>query len=113
MGQYTRYALIFLAGLVLAFSISYVAREEEDVDGVKEELKETQLQLEIMDGLYREKKEEAQKYRENYKESLHVLKENSLMIDSLNKLQLEILYEEECDFDEDSIYYNLKMNRFE
>lgn len=113
MGKYTRYTLTFLAGLVLAFSISYVVREEEDVDGIKQELEDTKSQLIVLDGLYQEKRAEADKYKEHYKESLGVLKENSLMIDSLNRLQLEILYEEECDFEEDEMYYNLKMNRFE
>lgn len=111
--SYKRGAVIFLAGLATAFSVCYFAREEENVDGIKQELSETKQQIQTLNGLYQLKKEEAQKYKDSYKHSLNTLKENSLMIDSLNHLQLEILYEEQCHFDEDSLYYNLKINRFQ
>ncbi len=111
--SYKKGALIFFAGLALAFAVSYIAREEEDVDSVKQELEQTKQELETLDELYQLKKTEADMYKAKYKENISVMKENSLMIDSLNHLQLEILYDEECHFDEDSLYYSLKINRFD
>ena len=111
VGKYTLCTGSFVAGIIVAFLFSFAMRQENN--DIRERLKSTTQELEIIDSLYQIKRNEANTFKEHYKESLNELKSYSMKIDSLNKLQLEVIYAEGNDINEDSIYYQLKFKDFD
>ena len=66
----------------------------------------------VLDSLYQSNLKMAEENRLKYLHHLDSLSATNSSLDSLNKVQIEILYEEDHTVDNDSLYNSIKLIRF-
>lgn len=101
----------FVIGAAITSAVFFLHSDGDDSVAVRNELREAKDKIVVLDSLYQNNLMEAERHRENYLYHLDSLSLVNDGLDSLNKLQLEILYEQDHDTS-DSCYNNLKLNRF-